>query len=99
MNNSKSEENQRSNNGGEFFGAVSRNCKTVIVENSKRAVKSGIAQRGISKHNVAMFKCQLNGKNIIQKELLNRPGFKLTNYHHRALTDASLAFLQNRVGV
>ena len=90
----------KSNNGGvEFFGAVSKNCKTVIVERSKGAVKSKIAQRGVAKHNMAMFKCHPDNNNTVRKELLNRPRFKLTHQHHTALMDASLNFLQNRIEI
>ena len=85
--------NSRSNGGGEFFGAVSKNCRTVIVKNSKGEVKHEISHRGVTKNNIAMFKCCSVGENAISKKLLHKPRFKLTRDHHIALCEAGLSFL------
>ncbi len=93
MNSSKSEENQRSNNGGEFFGAVSKNCRTVVVEKTKNGVRKKINRLKIAKNNIAIFSCSLAEGNTIAKKPIHNLRFKLTNLHHTALTDACLNFL------
>lgn len=92
MVNSESKNNEVSNDGGEFFGAVSKNLKA-FVGNSKRKIKNQIARRGITKNNIALFRCWPNGKRKIETKLINRPRFKLTHYHHIVLTEAGLNFL------
>ena len=80
-------------NGGEFFGAVSKNCKTVVVERTKNEVRQKIAKQKIAKNNVAIFSCSLVGENKIAKKPIHNLRFKPTSLHHTALTDACLKFL------
>ena len=82
----------------EFFGVVTKNCKTVVVESSKKAVREEIAQRGVTKNNIAMFKCQLNGGGKIEKKLIHKPRFRLMTRHHVVLENACLIFLEDRMG-
>ncbi len=94
MNNSKS----NGNGEGEFFGAVSKNCKTVIVGKTKNEVRQKINRRNITKNNVVIFSCSLTEGNTIAKKPIHNPRFKLTHHHHTALTDACLDFLsQGRI--
>ena len=80
-------------NGREFFGAVSKNCKTVVVGKSKNEVRQEINRRNITKNNVVIFSCSLTEGNIIAKKPIHNPRFKLTHYHHIALKNACLDFL------
>ena len=89
MNNSK----PNNCNGEEFFGAVSKNCKTVVVGKSKSEVRQEINRRKITKNNIVIFGCSLTEGNTIAEKPIHNPRFKLTNYHHIALTDACLNFL------
>ena len=81
------------NEGTEFFGAISRNCKTVIVKGSKSEVKREIGHLQITKNNIAIFKCWLAGENTIEKRPIHTPRFKLHQGHHIAITEAGLNFL------
>ena len=92
--------NSRSDNNGEkkFFGAVTKNCKTVIVDNNKKDLRKEIAQRRVAKNNIAMFECQPNGIKIKTK-LTHKPRFKLMARHHVVLKDACLVFLEDRTGI
>ena len=76
-----------------FFGAVSKNCRTVIVDRCKKTVKKKILDRNLAKHNVALFQCQYAGNQTIEKRPIERPGFKLTHQHHIALTEAAFSFI------
>ena len=89
MNNSK----PNNCNGGEFFGAVSKNCRTVVVRRTKNGVRQEINRRKITKNNVVIFSCSLTEGNTIAKKPIHNPRFKLTHHHHTALTDACLDFL------
>lgn len=79
----------------EFFGAVTKNCKTVVVEENKRTVREKITQKGVTKNNVAMFECRLNERKI-KKKLTHKPRFRLTARHHVVLENACLIFLEDR---
>lgn len=91
--------NSRFNNnrGEKFFGAVTKNCKTVLVDNSKKNLREEITQRRIAKNNIAMFECQLNERKIRTK-LIHKPRFKLMARHHAVLKNAYLIFLEDRAG-
>jgi len=80
-----------------FFGAVTKNCKTVVVESSKKAVRKEIAQRGVTKNNIAMFECQFNERKIRTK-LIHKPRFKIMARHRVVLENACLIFLEDRMG-
>ena len=91
--------NSRLNNEGEkFFGAVTKNCKTVLVDNSKKDLREEIAQRRVAKNNIAMFECQPNGIKIKTK-LTHKPRFNLMVRLHVSLENACLIFLEDRMGV
>ena len=83
--------------GAEFFGAVSKNFKTLIGD-SKRKIKNQIDRRGIAKNNIALFRCWLNGRKKIEKKLINRPRFRLQPHHHIVLERACFNFLSSVVG-
>ncbi len=76
-----------------FFAAVSKNCKTVIVEKSKNNVRQKINHKRITRNNIAIFECCTKGKNTIVKKLIHRPKFKLTSGHHIVIVEASRKFL------
>jgi len=78
----------------EFFGAVTKNFKA-LVGNTKREVKTQIAERGIAKRNVVLFRCRSNGKNKIKQKILDIPSFKLNPTHYRVLRKACFDFLEN----
>lgn len=81
----------------EFFGAISKNCKRIFVEKNKRTVREKIAQQGVTKNNIAMFECQLNGRKIKTK-LTHRPRFKIMARHRVVLENACRDFLENGMG-
>jgi len=91
MNNSKS----NNCNGGKFFGAVSKNCKTVIVGKSKNEVRQKIHHKHITKNNIAMFECHPKGENTIVKKPIHRTRFRLMARHHAVLKNACLTFLED----
>lgn len=80
-----------------FFGAVTKNCKTVFVEENINAVRDKIAQRSVTGNNVAIFKCCLNGGKV-NKKLTHKPSFKLVARHHVVFEDACRIFLEARMG-
>jgi len=77
----------------EFFGAVSKNCKTVIVREHKKEVTQAIKSLLVTGNNIAIFKCRAEGENTIAKKPIHRPKFKLTSDHHAVLAEASCEFL------
>ncbi len=77
----------------EFFGAITKNCKTIFLETSKKEVRNKILLRGINKNNIAIFKIRKNGKLDCEKKLINRPKFKLTNHHYESLNNRISFFL------
>ena len=77
----------------EFFSAISKNCKTILVRGSKKEIKKEIERRGITKNNIVIFRCQSIGGETIIKKPIHRPRFKLTNEHRVAMTKAALNFL------
>lgn len=79
---------------GIFFGAVTKSLKT-FVGNSKRKVRDQITKRGIAKNHLVLFLCWPNGNNKIKKNVIGRPGFKLTKKHHVVLETACVDFLTN----
>jgi len=78
----------------ECFGAISKNCKTVIIDRGKNPIKRELHQRGIAKCNIAMFKCRCHRDNKITTKLINCPKFKLTLEHHTVLRKAIFNFCQ-----
>jgi len=94
MSNSK-----RDGNGKEkFFVAVTKSCGTA-VESSEKAVREEIAQRGVTKKNVAVFRCCFNGTNT-SKELIykRKRTFTLMARHRTVLKNACFDFLEDRMG-
>lgn len=88
---------RRDDNGGEnFFGVVSKNCKTVFVEWNIGTVRKKITQRRVTRNNVAIFKCFSNGGKI-NKELTHRPAFRLLKCHHLVFDYACLDFLKDEM--
>ena len=77
----------------EFFGAISKNCKTILVKRSKKEIREEIERRGIRKNNIVIFKCRSIGGQKIIKKPIHKPRFKLINDHQVAMTEASLNFL------
>lgn len=85
--------NPNGNGRTEFFGAVSKNCKTVIVDSCKKKVKKKILDRHIAKHNIALFHCQYTDNHTIEKKPIEMPGFRLERQHHVALAEAGFNFI------
>ena len=78
-----------------FFAAVTINCKTTVNIREK-AVKEEIAQSGVKKKNVALFKCYFNGINT-NKKLTHKPRFPFMSRHRTALENACSNFLEGRI--
>jgi len=80
----------------EFFGAVSNDCRVVVVAKSKNRVKKRISRGRIAKNSIAIFKCRPNGEGGILKELLHHPRFRITDNHWAALDKPGFKFLAQR---
>lgn len=82
--------------GKAFFGAITRNLKTVFIGEHIKTVREKIAKQGVTGNNVAIFKCFLDGRKV-KKKLTHKPAFRLETPHHVVFEKACHDFLKVRV--